>query len=156
MLKHEQQLAKLLTQHQLTLSIAESCTGGLLSHRLTNIPGSSAFLLLSIIAYDNRAKSALLKVSPAILKKYGAVSQPAAQAMAHGISRIVKTPLSVAITGIAGPGGGSPLKPVGTVFIAVKWQKTITCYHCQFKGSRLAIKNQAANFALKKLIQLVK
>lgn len=152
----ERQLAALLTQHHLTLSLAESCTGGLISHRLTNVPGSSTFFLLSIIAYDNKAKTTLLGISPATIKAHGAVSRATALGMSQGVRRILKTDMSIAITGIAGPSGGSVVKPVGTVFIACHFKKKIICHQFSFKGSRTRIKTQAATAALKILINLVK
>ncbi len=152
----ERQLATLLSQKHLTLSLAESCTGGLISHRLTNVPGSSTFFLLSIIAYDNKAKTKLLGVSPATIKTHGAVSRPTALAMSHGVRRILGTDISIAVTGIAGPSGGSALKPVGTVFIAYHFKKKSLCQQFHFKGSRARIKTQAADAVLKLLISLVK
>lgn len=151
----EEKLAKTLINQQLTLSIAESCTGGLVSNRLTNIPGSSAFLHFSVIAYDNRAKTNILNVSLKTLKQYGAVSQQTARAMAQGIRKILKSDISLSITGIAGPSGGSPDKPVGTVFMAICFRNKVIDYQFMFKGSRTSIKKQAAEKALNLLIHLV-
>ena len=134
-----------------TLSIAESCTGGLIGDRLTNVAGASAFFLLGIIAYDNAAKSKMLGVPGPLLKKHGAVSKPVASAMAQGVRKILKTDLALSVTGIAGPGGGSKEKPVGLVFIAINSEHRTIVKEFLFKGTRLAIKKQAAQTALKML-----
>ena len=147
----EQKVSKVFTQGQKTLAIAESCTGGLIGHRLTNIPGASAFFLLGIIAYDNAAKTSLLGVPPALLKKHGAVSAPVASAMAQGIRKILKTTYGLSVTGIAGPGGGSKTKPVGLVFIGLSSSQGTVVKKLKFKGTRLAIKKAAAQTALKML-----
>ncbi len=144
----EQKIVQQLTQNNKTLSLAESCTGGLLGHVLTNLPGASQFLLLDIVAYDNAAKVKLLKVPPTLLKKYGAVSLQTASAMAQGVRKILKTDYGLAITGIAGPGGGSKEKPVGLVFIAFSSKNNTIAHRFKFKGSRLSIKKQATQTAL--------
>lgn len=147
--------AKLLLKNQLTLSLAESCTGGLVSHQLTEIPGASAFFLYSVIAYENKAKTSLLKVPSSLIKKNGAVSEPVALKMAQGVKKILKTNIGLALTGIAGPSGGSWDKPVGTVFIALSSGKENHCERYQFKGTRSTIKNQASEAALKMLINFL-
>ncbi len=134
-----------------TLSIAESCTGGLISNLLTNMAGSSEFFMLGIIAYANCAKTKILKVSPLLLKKHGAVSSKVAAAMAQGVRKILKTDYGLSVTGIAGPGGGSKNKPVGLVFIAISLPQKTIVKKCLFKGSRKVIKKQAAQTALKML-----
>ena len=103
----------------LTLAVAESCTGGLVGHRLTGIAGSSAFFERGVVVYSNRAKQELLGVPEEILRVHGAVSRPCAEAMVRGICERAGAPCGLAITGIAGPDGGTPTKPVGTVFIGV-------------------------------------
>ncbi|MBF0510699.1 MAG: CinA family protein [Candidatus Omnitrophica bacterium] len=151
MMPLEQKIFKKFTQRGQTLSLAESCTGGLIAHSLTNRPGSSQYFLLGIIAYDNRTKTKILKVPASILKKHGAVSFQTASLMAQGVRQILKTSHGLSITGIAGPGGGTPQKPVGLVFISLSTQnKTIVKRHL-FKGSRLAIKKEACKTALKML-----
>ena len=146
----EQKVFQKFIHNRKTLAIAESCTGGLISNLLTNVAGSSEFFLLGIIAYANGAKTKILKIPPTLLKKHGAVSSNVAAAMAQGVRRILKTDYGLGVTGIAGPGGGSKSKPVGLVFIAVSGPKTIVKkFH--FKGSRLEIKKQAAQTALKML-----
>jgi len=97
----------LLRTHGSTLSVAESCTGGLITHRITNVPGSSDYLERSVVVYSNRAKRELLKVPAATIRKYGAVSRETAEAMARGVKKLSKTALGLAVTGIAGPAGGT-------------------------------------------------
>lgn len=138
----------LLVKRRLTLAVAESCTGGLVSDRLTNVPGSSRYLILSVIAYHNRVKQALLGVSPEALARYGSVSSQVAGAMARGVRRCAETDVGLAITGIAGPGGGMPRKPVGLVYVAVANGRRTAVKRYQFHGDRLAVKSQAAQLAL--------
>lgn len=147
----EQKVAQSLIARKKTLAIAESCTGGLLSNRLTNIPGSSNFLKFALIAYSNAAKMKLLKVPQNTINKYGAVSTPVAIAMAKGVQRILKTDFGIGITGIAGPTGGTKAKPVGLTYIAVCSGMETLCLECHFKGTRTSIKTQAATQALQLL-----
>jgi nicotinamide-nucleotide amidase len=147
----EQKVFKKFIQRAQTLAIAESCTGGLIEDRLTNIPGASAFFLLGIIAYDYAAKTKILGVSPALLKKHGAVSSQVASAMAQGVRKILKTDCGLGLTGIAGPGGATKTKPVGLVFIAVSTKQKTIVKKFLFKGTRLAIKKEASQAALKML-----
>lgn len=118
----EEVVGELLRRADLTLAVAESCTGGLIGHRITDVPGSSAYFLLGIVAYSNDAKRQLLSVSADTLEEFGAVSTQAAEAMAEGVRRRAGADLGLATTGIAGPGGGTPEKPVGTVCIALAWE----------------------------------
>jgi nicotinamide-nucleotide amidase len=115
----EQAVVKLLTQRKETLAIAESCTGGYLAHRITNVPGASAIFLSGWVTYSNEAKAQTLGVDPSLIEKHGAVSKQVAQAMAEGARGRAKADFALATTGVAGPGGGSEEKPVGTVFIAL-------------------------------------
>ncbi|MDQ1257885.1 MAG: nicotinamide-nucleotide amidase [Candidatus Hydrogenedentes bacterium] len=115
----EYRIGKALSARGLTLATAESCTGGLIGHRITNVAGSSAYYLGGIIAYDNRIKAELLGVSEADLVTHGAVSEPVARQMAEGVRTRFGADYAVAVTGIAGPGGGSEDKPVGLVYVAV-------------------------------------
>jgi nicotinamide-nucleotide amidase len=144
----EQVLGRLLSERQLTVSVAESCTGGLLGHRLTSIAGSSAYFERGVIVYSNRAKQELLGVSEAILRAHGAVSGPCAEAMAAGITRMSGSACGLAITGIAGPDGGTPAKPVGTVFIGVAVGDRAVAHHFRFAGERAAVKWQSSQAAL--------
>jgi PncC family amidohydrolase len=118
---------------------------------LTNIAGASAYFLLGIIAYDNRAKTQILKVPVSLFKNHGAVSKQVAAAMAQGVRRILNTSIGLSVTGIAGPGGGSKSKPVGLVFMAVSTTKRTIVKKFLFKGTRVAVKNQACQAALKLL-----
>ena len=112
-------VVRLLAEKRKTLALAESCTGGFVAHRLTNIPGASAVFLAGIVSYSNEAKKSFLGVNPSTLESFGAVSEPVALEMAEGARQRAGADFSLAITGIAGPGGGTPEKPVGTVFIAL-------------------------------------
>jgi nicotinamide-nucleotide amidase len=147
----EQKVFKKFTLSTKTLAIAESCTGGLIGDRLTNIAGTSSFFLLGIVAYDNAAKTKILGVPSALIKKHGAVSSPVARMMAQGVRKILKTDYGLSVTGIAGPGGATKGKPVGLVFIAISTQQSTLVKKFLFKGSRLAIKEEAAQTALKML-----
>jgi PncC family amidohydrolase len=147
----EEKVLKKFTQKGLTLALAESCTGGLIGDRLTNVPGSSDYFYLGITAYHNTAKTKILGVSPALIKKYGAVSAPVARAMAEGARKILKTDLALSVTGIAGPAGATKTKPVGLVFIALSSRSRTIAKQFLFKGNRLAIKKQTAQTALKML-----
>jgi PncC family amidohydrolase len=114
-------LVELASKKKLTLATAESCTGGLIGAAITAIPGSSAAFKGGIIAYDNAAKNKFLKVPPGMIHKYGAVSRHVALAMAKGAIEALNVDIAVSVTGIAGPGGGSKGKPVGTVWIGIAW-----------------------------------
>lgn len=148
-------IARQLINKKLTLCIAESCTGGLLSHLLTNVPGSSAFLTASLVCYANTAKIKLLDIPASLIKDHGAVSLPVARLMATHAARIFDADFGIGITGIAGPSGGSLQKPVGLVFIAVQSRKKLLAKRYNFKGSRLQIKNQACHKALQMLLSLL-
>ncbi|HEY0037559.1 MAG TPA: competence/damage-inducible protein A [Longimicrobium sp.] len=118
----EETVGRLLRERGLTLGVAESCTGGLIGHRITDVPGSSAYFLLGVTTYSNEAKERVLGVRAATLEEHGAVSTQTAEEMAEGVRRLAGAGLGLATTGIAGPGGGTPDKPVGTVCIAVAWE----------------------------------
>jgi competence/damage-inducible protein CinA-like protein len=141
-------VGRLLLERGATLSVAESCTGGLVGDRLTNIAGASAYFDRSVVAYSNRAKQELLGVPEAMLRAHGAVSADCAEAMARGISDRTGSDCGLAITGIAGPDGGTPTKPVGTVFIGIAVEGAVAAQRFQFLGDRRAVKCQAAQTAL--------
>ncbi len=128
--------------------MAESCTGGLIAHRITEVPGSSTFLDRSLVTYSNKAKQELLGVSSAILRKYGAVSSQVAKAMAKGIREKSQVDLGFSVTGIAGPGGGSVQKPVGLVYMAIDGPRGPQCQRYQFWGNRTEIKFRSSQAAL--------
>jgi nicotinamide-nucleotide amidase len=144
----EEVVGKLLRAKKKTLACAESCSGGLLSHRLTNVPGSSEYILAGIVAYGNRAKEDLLAVPPDLLKTYGAVSAEVGRAMAQGARRAAASDFGLATTGIAGPGGGTPEKPVGLVYAALAWDNGTDVVRNRFLGSRAHIKFQSSQKAL--------
>lgn len=152
----EQKVGVLLKKNRQTLCVAESCSGGLLGHRLTNVSGSSNYFLGGIIAYANKTKIKLLTVKPSLINKFGAVSRPVAKVMATSVRKILKTDFGISITGIAGPTGGTIEKPVGLTYIAVASTRKIVCQEFYFKGPRLAIKTQAAESALKLLLKIIK
>jgi nicotinamide-nucleotide amidase len=112
-------VGRLLLQHHLTLATAESCTGGLIGHRLTNVPGSSDYFLGGIIAYANAIKARVLGVSPQTLETHGAVSAETAIEMARGARQVLGVDMAISVTGIAGPGGGTADKPIGLVYVAL-------------------------------------
>jgi len=138
----------LLRERALTIAVAESCTGGLLASRLTDVPGSSDYLDRGVVCYSNPSKTDLAGVPPTTIEQHGAVSEPVAQAMAEGIKSRAGTRIGVGITGIAGPGGGTPEKPVGTVAVAVAVDDEIRVRTFQFIGSREMVKFQATQSAL--------
>jgi len=138
----------LLRQQALTIAVAESCTGGLLASRLTDVPGSSDYVERGVVCYSNRAKTELAGVPAALIAEHGAVSEPVAKAMAEGIRSRAGTNVGIGITGIAGPGGGTPEKPVGTVSVAVIVDDETRVRTFQFIGGREMVKFQAAQAAL--------
>jgi nicotinamide-nucleotide amidase len=134
--------------HGVRLAVAESCTGGLVGSRLTEIPGSSDVFVGGVIAYDNTLKRDVLGISEELLRQHGAVSEPVARAMAEGAVRRFGVAAAVAVTGIAGPGGGSPEKPVGTVWLASALDGRVEVRRSMFPGSRLEIRYRSAQAAL--------
>jgi len=144
----EEVVGRLLKGRALTIATAESCTGGLLSSRLTDVPGSSDYVQTGLVCYSNRSKIEWLGVPEPVIAEHGAVSEPVARAMAGGIRRRAGTSVGVGITGIAGPGGGTAEKPVGTVVIAVVWDEVEGARTFQFIGGREMVKFQATQAAL--------
>ena len=153
----EEVVGALLREAGYTIAAAESCTGGLLTSRLTDVPGSSGYVRASVVTYDNEAKTALLGVSPRLIEEHGAVSEPVALAMADGARARTGADVAVAITGIAGPGGGTPTKPVGTVVIAVlaPSQPAFVRTH-SFVGGRTLVKFQSTQAALDRVRRLLR
>ena len=154
----EHAVTVLLKKYHKTIAVAESCTGGLVSDKLTNVPGISEFFLEGVVAYSNRAKVEILGVPEDLIGKHGAVSPQVARAMAEGIKKRPSADIGVGITGIAGPAGATKEKPVGLVYIAVIVDDVAEVKECRFRGSRIDIKNFSANTALNmiwlKLIRL--
>jgi PncC family amidohydrolase len=149
----EERLGQLLRTRGLTLAVAESCSGGLICHRITNVPGASDYFLGGVVTYSNQAKAELLHVPEATLAAHGAVSAETATAMATGVRERFHAQVSVAVTGIAGPTGGTPQKPVGTVFIAVAGPQGVEARRFAFQGGREEIKAQTAEAALTWLVE---
>ena len=150
----ETKIGKLLFQKKLTLSLAESCTGGLISHRLTNVPGSSEYFMGGIVSYAYQAKVNLLGVSWDTLKKHGAVSAEVVREMALGARRAFSTDIGLSVSCIAGPGGATPNKPVGTSWCGISFGGIERQYHFLLEGSRLQVKEQLAQKALESLLTL--
>lgn len=144
-----------LARRGLRMGTAESCTGGLVAHSLTNVAGSSAWFEGAVVAYDNRVKRALLGVPDDILRTVGAVSAECVEAMAHGVGHLLDVPVSVAISGIAGPGGGSADKPVGTVWMAWRLHERVWSRRFAFSGDRGDIKFQSMRAAVDELAQVL-
>jgi nicotinamide-nucleotide amidase len=137
----EEVVGNLLKKKSLTLATAESCTGGLLSHRITNIAGSSSYFLEGVISYSNEAKAQILGVPADIIDSHGAVSGPVVRAMAEGVKKLAGSDFGIGISGIAGPGGGTEEKPVGTVFIGLETEKkNMIIEEFHFHGTREEIK----------------
>ncbi len=149
----EGQVGNLLVQRGLTLAVAESCTGGLVSHNITNVSGSSKYFMGGVIAYANEAKVHLLGVNPETLEKYGAVSFYTVLEMANGVRKALSTDIGLSTSGIAGPTGGTPDKPVGTVWIGLSAVNAGASLVFHFDGNRQSIKEQAARAALQVLLQ---
>lgn len=143
-MKIEEKVSQALINTNKTLAIAESCTGGLVANKLTDISGSSQFLKLGIVAYSNEAKIKLLNIPEELIKKHGAVHNNIAVAMAQNVQKIFKTNFGIGITGIAGPTGGTKAKPIGLTYIAISTALETICLKCKFKGTRTSIKSQAA------------
>lgn len=149
----EQEAARLLLSLKVTIAVAESCTGGLICHRLTNISGSSDYLERGVVVYSNRSKIELLEVSADVIREHGAVSQACVRAMATGVRRLAGTDLGLAVSGIAGPTGGTPDKPVGLVYMALAWSEDVQSWKYFFEGSREEIKEKASDQALMRIIE---
>jgi PncC family amidohydrolase len=156
MTKLETELGKLLGARQLTIATAESCTGGLIANRITNIPGSSDYFECGVITYSNQSKIDLLNIPQTTLERFGAVSLEIAKAMALGIKNLAKTDLGLGVTGIAGPSGGTLEKPVGLVYIALASLETVEQFKFNFSGTRLEISHQSAEAALRIIVENIR
>lgn len=151
-----QVLGELLTERELTISCAESCTGGNIAHRITQIPGSSAYFLGSVVSYSNDVKADVLGVPRRDIDSHGAVSRPVVEAMAKGASRLMRSDCAIATSGIAGPDGGTKFKPVGTVWIAAKYGETVVSECIHFQGDRNTVIESATNHGMVMLINLLR
>jgi PncC family amidohydrolase len=150
-----QRLANIIISKNKTIATAESCTGGLIGHMLTNISGSSKYFERGIIAYSNQAKNELLMVSKELLDTFGAVSEPVAKAMAAGIRKNTKVDIGISSTGIAGPTGGTDEKPVGLVYIGISTTRSTQVHRFHFIGNRIENKYQTAKQALHLLYEVL-
>ena len=150
-------LIKKLISKKIKISVAESCTGGMLSSAITSVSGSSKVFSLGIIAYSNQSKTQTLKVSKNIIRKYGSVSKQVCSAMVKNVSKIGKTNMSVAITGIAGPDGGTTIKPVGLVYVGIKKGNKVEVKKYLFKNKgRTYIQKAAVNKSLGLILSFLK
>ena len=151
-----QLLHKKLIKKKLTISVTESCTGGLLAHNLTKLANSSKYFQMGLTTYSNQAKMKILKVNKKIIVKYGAVSNECCKAMVQNLSKISKSKINISITGIAGPGGASKNKPVGLVYFGIKKGKTLLIKENKFKAKkRDLIQKSTVNKVIKIVLSLI-
>lgn len=151
-----QVLGEQLQELELSVSTAESCTGGNIAHRIVQMPGSSAYFLGSVVSYSNDVKAGVLGVSRSDIDAYGAVSRQVVEQMVNGVCRLMRTECGIATSGIAGPDGGTPYKPVGTVWIAARYHDRVVSECIHFNGDRNAVIEQATNHGMFMLIQLLR
>ena len=157
MKKLSQKLVKLLSKKRLKISFAESCTGGLLSSSITSISGSSKIFTLGLVTYSNQAKISILKVPKSTITKHGAVSYETCLSMVKNLNKISKTNISLSITGVAGPKGGTKLKPIGLVYIGIKKNNKILVKKYFFKNKkRNIIQKNTVNKALNLILSFAK
>ena len=147
-----QLLHKKLIKKKLTISVAESCTGGLLAHNLTKLANSSKYFQMGLTTYSNQAKIKILKVNKNIIMKYGAVSHECCKIMVINLSKISKSKINISITGIAGPGGASKNKPVGLVYIGIKKGRTLLVKENRFKSNN---RNSIQKSTVREVIKIV-
>ena len=145
-----------LIKKRLTISVAESCTGGLLAHNLTKLANSSKYFQIGLTTYSNQAKIKILKVNKNIIKKYGAVSKECCKSMVQNLSKISKSKINVSITGIAGPGGASKIKPIGLVYIGIQKNRTLLVKENKFKSkNRNSIQKSTVREVIKIILNLI-
>ncbi|MCL5058611.1 MAG: nicotinamide-nucleotide amidohydrolase family protein [Actinobacteria bacterium] len=149
----EEEVGRLLEERGLSLGLAESCTGGMIAARITDVPGSSAYFTGGLVAYDNRVKEGVLGVPASELNQFGAVSGQVARSMAAGARKLLKTDIGLAVTGVAGPGGGTPGKPVGLVYIALAGHRGTKVRELRLAGSRAEIRTVTVHEALTMLLR---
>ena len=148
----QREIVNLLKRKKLKIAIAESCTGGMLSSDITSVSGSSKVFTLGVVAYSNQSKIKVLKVSKKIIRKYGSVSEQVCKAMVKNVSKIAKTNISVSITGIAGPSGGTETKPVGLVYVGIKKGNRVEVKKYLFKNKGRSYIQKAAVYKSLRLI----
>ena len=150
-------IINLLKRKKIKLAVAESCTGGMFSNAITSVSGASKIFTMGLVTYSNQAKNSILKVPKQIIKKHGAVSMQCCISMVNNLSKISKSSISVSITGVAGPNGGSKNKPVGLVYIAIKKGNKINAIRCLFKNKgRSYIQKSAVNKSLELILNSTK
>jgi len=156
-MKPEEDIGKILLENKLTIATAESCTGGLVSSKLTDVSGSSAYVKLNFVTYANEAKHEILKVDWNILNTHGAVSEQCAQAMAEGLHKKTNCDIALCTTGIAGPAGGTKTKPVGLMFASVWYKNIVTVKEIKLPPNtpRIEMKEKFANEALKFALSVI-
>lgn len=153
-LKLEKNIAEILKEHSLVISVAESCTGGLLSSRLTDISGSSEYIRANFVTYSNESKMALLDVKDETLRIYGAVSEQCAREMSEGLYRKTKADIAISTTGIAGPTGATETKPVGLMYVGItnRYKSVVQQFKLNPKFDRIRMKQEFAQCALQMLL----
>lgn len=149
-------LGQILKERELSIACAESCTGGNLAHRITEIPGSSAYFLGSVVSYSNDVKANVLNVNREDISTFGAVSRQVVTAMAVGVAKLMHTDCAIATSGIAGPNGGTKFKPVGTVWMAVKYRDIVETECLHFTGDRIQVIESATNHSMMMLLNLLR
>ena len=151
-----EEVGRSLSAAELTISCAESCTGGLLTSMLTDVSGSSSYVMGSVVSYSDDVKMRILNVASDTLNTYGAVSEETAREMAEGVRRLIQTDIGVAVTGVAGPGGGTPEKPVGLVYIAVSSARSTVAVKKQLNGTRVENKRASVQKALEMIRDMIR
>jgi PncC family amidohydrolase len=149
-------LGGLLLKENLSLVVAESCTGGLLGGAITSVSGSSAYFKGGVISYSNELKQRLLGVKKSVLDKKGAVSAESVEAMAAGARRLCRADCAIAVSGVAGPGGGTALKPIGLVYVGIAAGKNVRSYKYLFRGNRQAVRRKAMRAGLERMANMLK
>lgn len=152
----EEAVGKLLREKKLKIAVAESCTGGIIAGKITDIAGSSDYFERGVVTYSNRAKTELLDVPAELIEKYGAVSEETARAMAEGVKKISGADIGLSVTGIAGPDGGTKEKPVGTVYVAISYGAETTMKKLFFPGERNVVRERTANAALNLVRKIIR
>jgi PncC family amidohydrolase len=150
-----QRLGRRFAEKKLTLSVAESCTGGMIGAAITAVPGSSAYFSGGVVSYSNEMKHNVLGVPKLVLEKKGAVSAETVKAMVKGVLRLCKTDCAIAVSGIAGPDGGTKKKPVGLVYVGIGAGKKVQAFKYHFKGGREQVRRQTVEKALERMIEEV-
>lgn len=153
-LKLEKNIAEILKEHSLVISVAESCTGGLLSSRLTDISGSSEYIRANFVTYSNESKMALLDVKDETLRVYGAVSEQCAREMSEGLYRKTKADIAISTTGLAGPTGATETKPIGLMYVGItnRYKSVVQQFKLNPKFDRIRMKQEFAQCALQMLL----